>query len=298
MSKFPVELSDDEGQRDALNYLLSGPAGLGQGFSGFSDSSNKYLTINLNPPFTSDLSVDLNYSYIVSTVERIDSFLIRVNFVYTHPSPPRPGAGVWAAGLGAFTDYINDYGQLIGVVESTSTYVVIRLTYPMPATSPVSGGTIRMSMFTLNHMARAFQTDCNAIVTVTGATDRVFISGQTYLTCNFQNLPSTWEAGVEVQITRYKALNDRAISNMSAYTFDYSLDEIVARKAYDPTNLNVDAYGNFIVDATFTAIVDNPPPGYYLYTTQVFVGRPPASPIEVGYIILGVRSISAQLVKE
>jgi hypothetical protein len=295
MSKFPVELTDDEGQRDAINYLLSGPAGLGQNFSGFSDSSDKYLTTNLNPPFTSTDAVLLDYSYSVATVERLDYFLIKVNFSTTYITPPRLGAGVWADSLGAF---INDYGQLIGVVESTTTYVVIRLTSPLAPTSPVSGGTITMSMFTPNHAARAFQTDCNAVVTVTGATDRVFISGQTYLTCDFTSLPGTWTAGIEVQINRYKALNAQAISNYSAYSFDYSLDEIVARKSYVPSDGNVDAFGRYIVDAAFTSIVDNPPPGYYLYTTQVFVGRPGGSTIEVGRIVLGVRSISVQLVKE
>jgi len=298
MSKFPVELTDDEGQRDAINYLLSGPAGLGQNFSGFSDSSDKYLTTNLNPPFTSTDPVLLDATYSVSTVERLDYFLIKVNFSTTYSTPPRLGAGVWADSLGTFTDYINNYGQLIGVVESTSTYVVIRLTNPLLPTSPVSGGTITMSMFTPNHAARAFQTDCNAVVTVTGATDRVFISGQTYLICNFNSLPSTWSGTIEVQINRYKALNANAISNYSAYTFDNVLDEIVARKSYVPSDGNVDAFGRFIVDTTFTSIVDNPPPGYYLYTTEVFVGVPGGSGIEVTTINLGVRSISVQLVKE
>jgi len=168
----------------------------------------------------------------------------------------------------------------------------------MLPTSTVSGGTITMSMFTPNHAARAFQTDCNAVVTVTGATDRVFISGQTYLTCDFNSLPSTWIGEIEVLINRYKALNAQAISNYSAYSFDYSIGEVIARKSYAPSDGTVDAFGLFNIDATFTAIVDNPPPGYYLYTTEIFVSVPSGSGIEVGRIVLGVRSISVQLVKE
>ena len=35
-AKYPVDIGDDEGIVDAVNYLLSGPSGLGQNFSGFS----------------------------------------------------------------------------------------------------------------------------------------------------------------------------------------------------------------------------------------------------------------------
>ena len=61
MAKFPVELDDDEGQADAINYLLSGPSGLGQNFAGFSENGvNWYwLTGNYRPPFTSPIEYDV-----------------------------------------------------------------------------------------------------------------------------------------------------------------------------------------------------------------------------------------------
>jgi hypothetical protein len=52
MSKFPVEVSDNEGLIDAVNYLLSGPAGLGQFFKGFSAFAPGYLTGNYRIPYT------------------------------------------------------------------------------------------------------------------------------------------------------------------------------------------------------------------------------------------------------
>jgi len=52
MSKFPVEKTDKEGIIDAVNYLLSGPGGLGQNFQGFSSWTKGYLTGNYRPPFT------------------------------------------------------------------------------------------------------------------------------------------------------------------------------------------------------------------------------------------------------
>ena len=44
MAKFPVEIGDSEGIIDSVNYLLSGPGGLGQNFQGFSDYQGAYLT--------------------------------------------------------------------------------------------------------------------------------------------------------------------------------------------------------------------------------------------------------------
>ena len=50
MAQFPV--SDDQSLQDAVNQLLSGPAGLGQNFKGFSAYAPAYLTGNYRPPFT------------------------------------------------------------------------------------------------------------------------------------------------------------------------------------------------------------------------------------------------------
>jgi len=59
MAKYPVERSDNEGIVDALNYVLSGPAGLGQNFSGVSVSEKGYLTGTTRAPFTSTTPVDV-----------------------------------------------------------------------------------------------------------------------------------------------------------------------------------------------------------------------------------------------
>lgn len=52
MAKFPVEVGDPEGIVDAVNYALSGPAGLGQNFGGVNYSQPAWLTGNFRPPFT------------------------------------------------------------------------------------------------------------------------------------------------------------------------------------------------------------------------------------------------------
>jgi hypothetical protein len=52
MSKFPVTSNDDAGVVSALNYLLSGPAGLGQNFEGYTNYNIGYLSGAVRPPFT------------------------------------------------------------------------------------------------------------------------------------------------------------------------------------------------------------------------------------------------------
>lgn len=52
MAKFPVEIGDQEGMVDAINYTLSGPSGLGQNFGGVNFSQPSWLTGNFRPPFT------------------------------------------------------------------------------------------------------------------------------------------------------------------------------------------------------------------------------------------------------
>ena len=58
MSSFPVTASDDAGMLSAMNYLLSGPSGLGQNFQGFSNYNTGYLSGNSRPPFST-----LEYTY-------------------------------------------------------------------------------------------------------------------------------------------------------------------------------------------------------------------------------------------
>ena len=73
MSKYPVEVGDDEGINDALNYLLSGPGGLGQFFKGFNSYSPTYLTANFRPPFTQSGIANLFVAPIaLSTSEWVD----------------------------------------------------------------------------------------------------------------------------------------------------------------------------------------------------------------------------------
>ena len=51
MAQFPI--NTPQGLYEAVNYLASGPQGLGQNFAGFSSFEPAYLTGNYRFPFTS-----------------------------------------------------------------------------------------------------------------------------------------------------------------------------------------------------------------------------------------------------
>jgi hypothetical protein len=50
--QFPIQTGNDTAQADALNYLLSGPSGLGQDFQGYQQWTTGWLTSNFRTPYT------------------------------------------------------------------------------------------------------------------------------------------------------------------------------------------------------------------------------------------------------
>jgi len=71
MAAFPIESDDSQNTNEALNYLLSGPSGLGQNFQGFSAYAPAYLTGNYRPPFTNPTIVKYCFG-------EVDTDLIKV----------------------------------------------------------------------------------------------------------------------------------------------------------------------------------------------------------------------------
>ena len=50
--QFPIQTGNETAQADALNYLLSGPGGLGQDFQGYQQWTTGWLTSNFRTPYT------------------------------------------------------------------------------------------------------------------------------------------------------------------------------------------------------------------------------------------------------
>ena len=71
MSQYPIDSA--EGVYEAVNYLASGPSGLGQDFQGFSSYTDGYVTGNFRKPFTYPTQTALYVAPIaLSTSEMLD----------------------------------------------------------------------------------------------------------------------------------------------------------------------------------------------------------------------------------
>lgn len=199
MAKYPVEINDTEGIVEGLNYVLSGPAGLGQNFAGFSSSTTGYLTGNFRVPYSVTSYVKTYVDPIaLSTAEMLDSRTFKFTFVTTQSSPPFQ-AGNNIQTYGFTNSWYNDFWSPIGVAECTVDHVIVRTNGPLPDPGPdTSGGLVYYSI--INTLT---STDCNARVTVTGPTDRVFINAQLNSRLSY-TAPITSPLTYTVSVNRYR----------------------------------------------------------------------------------------------
>ena len=107
MAQFPV--SDDQNLQEAVNQLLSGPAGLGQNFKGFSAYTLAYLTGNYRPPFTSP-----TYEYAVTG--NIGEYTIIVN---PNANGLIPGMIVSGYGFSGLPTIVSVDGPLVDGIQLT-----------------------------------------------------------------------------------------------------------------------------------------------------------------------------------
>jgi hypothetical protein len=303
MSKFPVEISDNEGQIDAINYLLSGPSGLGQNFAGFSSYAQAWLTGNYRTPFSWPTIRNLYVATInLSTSEFIDSRTLKFTFAAPAGSPPfEQGNPVNISGVS--NSFYNDDYTNIGVVECTTTYCTVRLSREFPIEAPGTGGTI-----SLNLNDTFSSTDCNARVTVTGATDRVFISGQLDQAITYTVPSGTGELTVYVAVNRYRGfINDDAVNP----DYLFVLDGTVAEKDYVRPGLTGTATLP-LIETIFSTLIDQPTTlnnpdnsgyigpwtAYYWYILEVKWESTGTDPVYVTSDKFGLRSLSSQVVKQ
>jgi len=293
MSKFPIERSDNEGIVDALNYVLSGPGGLGQNFSGVSFSELGYLTGNFSPAFTSPTPITINVPPIsVSLAEKLSPNTFKYTFSVAEPSPPFfVGANITASG---FTK--NQYNRLftMGVVECTTTYVIARVRRQLgdPGTD-VTGGTVELTV-PVYPSFNATDGDVRDIV-ITSPTDRAFISAQ-LLNNIYCDATTTSQMFYTVAVNRYVASSTYDSNDLD---FTYSYDKTVASRVYNIATINV---GTALLaaeyDTVFVNIIDTPNPGLYRYILELQFETGVGGDAVVSQCEFGYRSLSCQVVKE
>ena len=287
MSQYPIVNRDD--LIDGVNYLLSGPSGLGQNFQGFSSYTTAYLTGNFRTPFTNTAPVALYVAAInLSTAESLDARTFKFTFASTQPSPPFTlGTPITVENVNV--GFYNDDWNPIGVVACTTDYVIVRSQGSFPGVSSGTGGEV---YYSITRIDIDNSTDCNARVTVYGGTDRVFISAQLNNIISY-TCTTTSDLSYKVSVNRYAGYpNDDPVN--PEFIFDF--DETLSQRTYTYTGLTgTGVLAN--VESIFTTVIDQPTPGYYWYILEVYFGVD-AGDIEVTQNDFGLRSLSAQVVKE
>lgn len=303
MANFTIDLNDSEGLTDAVNSLLSGPSGLGQGFDSFNSSGEdtQYdLTGNFRRPYsqlnTGDPHVPLvNINVLpiaLSTSEMLDSRTFKFTFATAQvgASPFVPGQPVFVDGVA--NDFYNDSYRPIGVVECTNEYVITRTRSSYPIEAPSTGGTIE-----LYNMEKLVSTDCLARATVSGNQQSVIISSQLNIEL-FADPAYVGSYYYKVYINRYRAVSNNDATNPDfVFVEDNEPGRPPFTLAYQEYLIPVKSTSHTHEQETiFTSIIDQPGVGYYQYILEVkFVDNSGGN--IVTNAILTQRSFSATVFK-
>ena len=281
-AKYPVSVDDQEGIVDAVNYLLSGPSGLGQNYAGFSSFTPTYIRPTIREPFTlprnttlyTGWTLDWNITNI-TVVGTNPSNFIEVTFSVRAPSvtltaPPfQFGDKLLLSGVTP-----SFYDGRYNVISSTTTTVILSATrdYTWPAYT--SGGQLIRDFYDY-----PVSTDCNARVTVLGPTDQVFVSAQIELERFYYDSrlvtvpPTSQESGwdIVVQINRYKGSpTDSQSDNDYIFSNPVTVAEFDIFENINTSNSNNNIFGGTLVQVPiFTTILDKPSFGYYWYILEV-----------------------------
>jgi len=269
-AKYPVEPSDQEGIVDAVNYLLSGPAGLGQNFQGFSDYNSAYLSGTVRAPFTVPITTTPAPSMYVApititniTVPNDPGAIFKV-FYTTATAPFQPGDNCRVRNVvddGSGEAFNGRYNR--SVVESTNGYTLVQWSGGTDNTvwsNYISGGTIEKNMSDTD-----LSTDCNGRVTVYGPTDRVFLSAQLNLDFTYDcTVASEWD--IKIKINRYIGTPTDTPGD-NDFLFDLDTNPVVSQQITHYSESTAGSSGN--TEYIFTTVLDQPSFGYYWYILDI-----------------------------
>jgi len=289
MSQFPI--TNPQGLYNAVNYLASGPAGLGQNFAGFSSYQPVYLTGNYRLPFTSNVATALYVAPIaLSNAVALDPYTVKFTFATPQALPPFvPGQGIYVDSVvdNPNTGNFNgSYGGGPGVSACTTTTVTLKTTNPFNYGTYVSGGNVSYDASNALN-----STDCNARVVTQGATDRVFVAGQLNNSIAYTATAPT-DLTYSVQINRYVGSLSTTVFNPD-YRFNFQ--STIAQKDYTYSALT--GSGTLNVETIFSTVIDQPTPGYYWYILEVDFVTSSGNLVENSNTF-GLRALTAQVVKQ
>ena len=318
MAKFPVEIDDKEGIVDAINNLLSGPSGLGQNFAGFTSTVQGYydtpsydppqaaigyVTSNYRTPYTN--SDPLTKTYVegidLKTSEMLDAQTIKFTYLTTQAAPPFAVGNNPSVRESSNDFYNGEYGRT-GIVQSTTEFCIVRSPGDGTVHPAGDGGYIFLDGF---GGAAFVSTDANAKVTVNGAGDRVFLSGNMNNILDYTTFEDS-EFSVSFLINRYVG---SPTSDPTNPDFVFGFDKTICVKTYawktpEGTGTLPPAPGGTSIqngvqplEPVFTAIIDQPGPGFYWYIFEIELVVTSGETYITKATLFG-RSLSVQVVKQ
>jgi hypothetical protein len=272
MATYPIGGGDEQGLLEAVNYVASGPSGLGQYNVGFNKSTNAWITGNFRLPYSNTTFTRTYVAPIaLSTSEWLDDLTWK--YTFTTPQAVAPftiGNNITVSGVTP-SDYDGTFSR-VGVVECTTTYVIARASgpYPNPGTTG-TGGTVSLEVIYFDFPTTGdyitISTDCNGILSVVGPEDYVnlsaFITRQNALGISGKVVEpgSNGNFGFAVQLNRYKAFNSGTAANPQYF---YEFDTTVAEQTQQL--FLTGGLGQILtlsIDATSGTKVDTTPAGYF-----------------------------------
>ena len=311
MAQYPVQSGSEQATTEGLNYVLSGPGGLGQSFDGTVGSSDVYLTGNFRKPYTQPTTANLYVPEIdLSKAEMLDSRTFKYTFTTTQAAPPfSNGNGLSIFG---FTNNIyNTYPSSnanrnrnlsqIGVVECTTDYVII---VSVVSTTVQPSETTAAKIFYYStgidvvdplNDDNFVTTDGDVRVTVAGGTENVVLGGQALLTLDYIcTSPVTFYLVMEID--RYSGFTNNDPTNPDfLFNFDATL-------AYQVYTYSVAAGTGTIgpINTYFTSLLDNPAPGYWRYFYNIGLGSDATTipQFQITQATVGLRMLTAQVLKQ
>lgn len=357
MSQYPVD--SNEGVLEAVNYLLSGPTGLGQNFEGVSavgydaDTSADLFFIPVQTWFTGlpyfgpisfrnsedspgtqddpadPLDPEVYYpiwntlpgGLAITAITAVTPTGRDITVTVTLGTLNNESAAPWTNGQVVVLSGItpSTYDGTYTVVDfdpSGATYpttdVILRSDTSQTWAAYTSGGVLSINDFT-NTIDQRFPTGNQAVVTVTGPTDRVFVSSQAsalsvYTYTKFDAIAS-YTPKVKLQINRYKAIEKTALPDSvdfqyyQGYEWQFDKSIVSLSKIIDwdaiGSEVKVNSYGDII----YNNVIDSPGIGLYLYAFQIAQEAERDASPDTGAILIvgakttGVRSFTAQVIK-
>jgi hypothetical protein len=358
MSQYPVDSTD--GVLEAVNYLLSGPTGLGQNFEGVSavgldaDTSADLFFIPVQTWFTGlpyfgpisfrnsedspgsqddpadPLDPEVYYpiwntlpgGLAITAITAVTATGRDITVTVTLGTLNNESAAPWTNGQqvvlsgitptslnGTYT--VVDYD--ISTLTSPYDTVTLRSATSQTWAAYTSGGVLSINDTFTQSKEQLFPTGNQAVVTVTGPTDRVFVSSQAsavsvYTYTKFDAIAS-YTPKIKLQINRYKAIATTTLPDninfqyYQGYVWQFDKTIVDLRKiiSWDAigSEVKVNSYGDII----YNNVIDSPGIGLYLYAFQIGQDAERDASPDTGAILIvgakttGVRSFTAQVIK-